>query len=106
MRLQPRNIGVFARALGLLFVATVLAVAAMRLRGNEDQAPLSLAVPSILSDPLSLEMVRCQALGIAAESDAGCKAAWAENRRRFFAPLSGATTPASEPGSINKAEGR
>jgi conjugative transfer region protein TrbK len=29
-------------------------------------------------------MARCQALGMAAENDAACQAAWAENRRRFF----------------------
>ncbi len=29
-------------------------------------------------------MARCQALGMAAENDADCQAAWAENRHRFF----------------------
>jgi hypothetical protein len=29
-------------------------------------------------------MTRCEALGMAAEQDARCEAAWAEIRRRFF----------------------
>ncbi len=29
-------------------------------------------------------MAHCQTLGMAAENDAACQAAWAENRRRFF----------------------
>jgi conjugative transfer region protein TrbK len=29
-------------------------------------------------------MARCQTLGMAAENDAACQSAWAENRRRFF----------------------
>jgi len=33
---------------------------------------------------LAAAMARCQALGMAAENDAACQAAWAENRRRFF----------------------
>ena len=35
-------------------------------------------------DALTRELVRCQSLGRRAEDDAGCIAAWAENRRRFF----------------------
>jgi conjugative transfer region protein TrbK len=37
-------------------------------------------------------MARCQALGMAAENDAACQAAWAENRRRFFSD-----SPSPEP---------
>jgi conjugative transfer region protein TrbK len=42
------------------------------------------------TDPLTHELLRCQAIGMAVKDDAACEAAWAENRRRFFAPLSGA----------------
>lgn len=35
-------------------------------------------------DPLVAEFRRCQALGDAGAHDAGCLAAWAENRRRFL----------------------
>lgn len=38
----------------------------------------------IPSNALSAELTRCQALGRRAEDDAGCIAAWTENRRRFF----------------------
>jgi conjugative transfer region protein TrbK len=42
------------------------------------------ARPAASIDPLVAELARCQALGVAALDDASCKAAWAENRRRFF----------------------
>jgi conjugative transfer region protein TrbK len=56
--------------------------------------PTVLAAPAA-SDPLSRELARCREIGVAADSDPACKAAWAENRRRFFiyAPSS---APASE----------
>ena len=40
---------------------------------------------AIASDPLAPALARCQAIGAAAETDRACDAAWAENRRRFFA---------------------
>ena len=43
-----------------------------------------LRMPAAGSDPLALELARCQAIGMAAKDDAACEAAWAENRRRFF----------------------
>ena len=54
---------------------------------------------SVSSDPLVAEMRRCQLLGEPGAHDAGCLAAWAENRRRFLAldrrPL--APNPAAAP---------
>lgn len=45
------------------------------------------ATPAAMEDPLSEELARCRTLTPdEAETDSGCKAAWAENRRRFFAP--------------------
>ncbi len=43
---------------------------------------------------VSRELMRCQLLGTAAQGDARCAAAWAENRRRFFGDLSSASKPA------------
>ncbi len=40
--------------------------------------------PAASVDPLAAELARCQALGMAAQNNARCKAVWAENRRRFF----------------------
>ena len=60
---------------------------------------------SASADPLASEMRRCQALAMAAKDDAGCEAAWAENRRRFFtyrpAP-SAAATLAAAPNSLKQ----
>ncbi len=35
-------------------------------------------------DLLAPELARCSAIGMAAKDDAGCAAAWAASRRRFF----------------------
>ena len=45
--------------------------------------PTVLAAPAA-SDPLARELARCRDMGIGADSDPACKAAWAENRRHFF----------------------
>ena len=45
--------------------------------------PTILAAP-VATDPLARELGRCRDIGVAAENDPACKAAWAENRRRFF----------------------
>ena len=42
------------------------------------------AMQSVSSYPLVAEMRRCQLLGEPGAHDAGCLAAWAENRRRFL----------------------
>ena len=38
------------------------------------------------ADPLQTELLRCNGMGQAALDDSACRAAWAENRRRFFSP--------------------
>ena len=38
-------------------------------------------------DLLANELSRCEALGAEAAHDAACKAAWAQNRARFLAPV-------------------
>ena len=35
---------------------------------------------------LDAELARCKAIGAVAAEDAGCKAAWEANRKRFFQP--------------------
>jgi conjugative transfer region protein TrbK len=53
---------------------------------HRQRPPQSWPTSSLTSrpDPLAAAMARCQTLGMAAENDAACQAAWAENRRRFF----------------------
>lgn len=55
-----------------------------------DTGTPSVAVPA--ADPLRDELTRCQLIGEAGAHDAACLQAWAENRRRFLAPIS--TRPA------------
>lgn len=40
-------------------------------------------------DPLAAEIARCHAVGADGANDSACKAAWAKNRERFFAPALG-----------------
>ena len=55
--------------------------------------PTVLAAPAA-TDPLTRELARCREIGMAADSDTACKAAWAENRQRFFTYT---RSPASAP---------
>ena len=85
-----RRIGIktTARAVGLLAIGAAIVAADVHLRHSSispaDHSDARAAAPS---NPLERELLRCQALGSKAKDDADCEAAWAENRRRFFAPL-------------------
>jgi conjugative transfer region protein TrbK len=78
------EVGAFGRGLGLIAIAMLLILAAVRVHRGESFTPSAPPAPSLSSDPLGRELARCRALGLAAADDADCKAAWAENRRRFF----------------------
>jgi conjugative transfer region protein TrbK len=98
MRRPIPNIGPFGRALGFVAVAAIVVVIAVHLRRSDEVAFAPLPPASTPSDPLARELARCQGIGMAAEDDADCKAAWAENRRRFFTlpPDASAVGPATE----------
>lgn len=85
MRRQPADIGAFGRALGVVAVAAIVVAIAVHLRRSAEVAHAPLPPVLAPSDPLTRELVRCQGIGMAAQDDASCKAAWAENCRRFFA---------------------
>jgi conjugative transfer region protein TrbK len=85
MRRPLADIGALGRALGFVAVAAIIVVIAVHLRRGDEVARAPSLAPSASSDPIARELARCQSIGMAAEDDAGCKAAWAENRRRFFA---------------------
>ena len=85
MRGGSLDVGAFGRALGLTAVALMLVMAVIHFRRMEDPTPPSLTAPAAPDDPIARELARCQAIGMAAADDVDCKAAWAENRRRFFA---------------------
>ncbi len=72
-----------ARAAGCVLVAAAIITAAIQFNRNGVAPPVTqLATPRV--DPLAAVMARCETLGIAAENDTACQAAWAENSRRFF----------------------
>ncbi len=79
--------GLLLRAATLALVAAAIALAVNQLRHDDnDNAVLPAAV---LVDPLAAELARCRT--ITPEQNAAddtCRRAWAENRRRFFAPSS------------------
>ena len=99
MRGRLFNTRAVARASGFLLVAA--AIVALAIRFDRDSAkPHELArQPTQSTDPLAAEPARCQSIGPAAQSDAPCAAAWAENRRRFFTypPADSAAPPAARP---------
>jgi conjugative transfer region protein TrbK len=71
-------------AVALLAGAIVTAVVTLHDRGEDNKQPPAPAAEG--NDPLVSELARCKALGIEAANDASCQAAWAESRKRFFAP--------------------
>jgi conjugative transfer region protein TrbK len=99
MRVHSLETRAFGRVLGLLAIALLLILAAIRVHRGEGFAPSLPPAPSLSADPLARELARCRAIGLAAAGDADCAAAWAENRRRFFgssAPDAAATRRKSE----------
>jgi conjugative transfer region protein TrbK len=106
MRVHSLNARAFGRGLGLIAIALLVILAALRIHRGEGFTPSLPPAPSLSSDPLARELARCRAIGLAAADDADCKAAWAENRRRFFGssardaaavPQKSETTPTVNP---------
>lgn len=78
------DLKIAARMLAVLFLVAAMTAAFMALRKDGEDAPppaQSLRHPG--GEPDSA-LRRCRDLGMAAASDPACKAAWAENRRRFL----------------------
>ena len=103
-RFSAKELDEQVRTLRFLAVAAVgvgLMILAAWLMGMDDRDEgvverSSVAAPAPV-DPLRAELLRCNGIGQAALEDAGCRAAWAENRRRFFG------TPSRQPPSVNEA---
>ena len=96
MPAAPLNLRAWARALGLVAVTLAIIMASTHFRDNDSGivAAAKLSFPPHETDPSAAELARCRAIGMAALEDGACKAAWAENRRRFFAtgPIADHTT--------------
>jgi len=72
-------------AFGLGGLAVLAAAFEFRDAVAPEQAPASVSEPA--DDPLRATLRRCRALDVEeVEVDTACREAWAENRRRFFAP--------------------
>lgn len=83
--MEPKLI---ARIGAVIFVAIAIPMTAMEMsRAPEPSREEPVAqIDSTGTDPLLIELRRCQALGAAGANDRECMRAWAENRRRFLAP--------------------
>ena len=99
MRTRPLNIAMIGRAAGFVLVAGAIVATAISFHRDDARQNAPVNSPAIQSDPLARELARCQAIGMAAQNDGSCEAAWAENRRRFFtyrpAPSAASTPPAT-----------
>jgi conjugative transfer region protein TrbK len=84
MRARVRNVGAIARAVGFGVIAVAIVAASVYVQRNGAYRHPSLDIPSIHHDSLGAELAHCQAIGMAAQGDRECAAAWAANRRRFF----------------------
>jgi conjugative transfer region protein TrbK len=97
MRGRLLDIPAFGRAAGFALVATpiVATMAHFDSHKAEPEPTTARLKPSV--DPLAVELARCQSIGIAAQNDVACAAAWAENRRRFFTYRAADTGPRTAP---------
>ena len=84
MRGHLLDIPAFGRAAGFVLVAAAILATTLHFdRQKAEPEPTTARLkPSV--NPLAAELAHCQSIGIAAQNDAACAAAWAENRRRFF----------------------
>jgi conjugative transfer region protein TrbK len=87
MRGRRLNVPAVVRGAGCVLVAAAIIAAAVQFHRHGASSALPTSSVASRPDPLAAAMARCQALGMAAENDAACQAAWAENRRRFFNDL-------------------
>lgn len=83
------DLKIAARMIAVLALGAAMSAALMALRadGVEDAPAQNLRIPGgepVLHPLGHSELARCHDLGMAAATDAACKRAWAENRRRFF----------------------
>ena len=98
MRGRRLTLPAISRVAGFALVGAAIVATALHFR--DDRPTASSVTAARPADPLAAELARCQALGMAAQSDAACTAAWAENRRRFFtfrSPSSASADTANRP---------
>ena len=84
---MARDPQILLRAVAVIaLIAAALATAALF---DRESAPERSANARLTDDPLRIELERCRTITPQdLATDTACQAAWAENRRRFFAPAS------------------
>lgn len=105
MRGRLFDVPAIGRAAGFGLVAAAILAAALHLNHDDRRDRGLRLAPAVASDPLSTELLRCQALAAEAKDDAACEAAWAESRRRFFT-YRPAPSAASMPAASSKSSAR
>ena len=83
--MRPIGIRTFSFAIAVVAIIAAAALTAVQLSHVPviSLDAIVLAAPAA-TDRLARELVRCREIGMAADNDPACKAAWAENRQRFF----------------------
>jgi conjugative transfer region protein TrbK len=82
-RVTPRLARLAALAIALLAVA----VTVVQIRRGDGLPPATSPSPATTAEPLAEELAHCRTITSGElTADQACERAWAENRRRFFAP--------------------
>lgn len=93
-------VGLLLRAATLALVAAAIALAVNQSRHDDNENAVLPA--AILVDPLAAELARCRTITPEQNAtDDTCRRAWAESRRRFFAPSSSrSNTMTNDPAAV------
>jgi conjugative transfer region protein TrbK len=80
------NIQALGRAIAFFALAGALLATATTLSNRKDPSPQAAKteLPAAATGAVTAELVRCKAIGPEAANDAGCKAVWEDNRKRFL----------------------
>ena len=78
---------IIARAAAVILLGGAVLACALKLAWQGRTLESSLPAAHDNMDLLANELSRCKAVGAEAAHDAACKAAWAQNRARFLAPV-------------------
>ena len=92
MRADPIHVKRVTRATAFAVAGVAIVVVAVRMDRREPALSPRPVAPVV--DPLGAELERCRKIARPEDVDDACRAAWAEIRRRFFAPApAGETRP-------------